>query len=104
MPSMYQQFLQTIAPIAPEIVVIGNHSEEFTDLPSRTINGQIVVDLVRVTGYMVRLSDIERLRAAGSRINSTVLGADSVENWGLLDRVPRVISTEFDPRLGALVR
>jgi len=61
-------------------------------------------DLVRVTGYMVRLSDIERLRAEGSRINSTVLGADSVENWGLLDRVPRVISTEFDPRLGALIR
>src|SRR3990172_10863116 len=43
-------------------------------------------DLVRVTGYMVRLSDIERLRAAGSRINSTVLG------------------TEFAPRLGALIR
>jgi YjjI family glycine radical enzyme len=61
-------------------------------------------DLVRVTGYMVRLSDIERLRREGSRINSTVLGAGSVENWGLLDRVPRVISAEFDPRLGALIR
>lgn len=61
-------------------------------------------DLVRVTGYMVRLSDIERLRREGSRINSTVLGAGSVENWGLLDRVPRVISAEFDPRLGSLIR
>ncbi len=60
-------------------------------------------DLVRVTGYMVRLSDIEKLRAAGSRINSTVLGAESVENWGLLDRVPRVISHEYDPRLGSIV-
>ena len=61
-------------------------------------------DLVRVTGYMVRLSDIAKLRAAGSRINSTALGAESVENWGLLGRVPRVISHEYDPRLGSIVR
>lgn len=57
-------------------------------------------DLVRVTGYMVRLSDIEKLAAAGSRIDSTALGAESIENWGLLDRVPRVISAETDPLLG----
>jgi YjjI family glycine radical enzyme len=56
-------------------------------------------DLVRVTGYMVRLSDIEKFRTEGSRINSTAFGAGSVENWGLLDRVPRVISHEFDPLL-----
>lgn len=55
-------------------------------------------DLVRVTGYMVRLSDIEKLHREGSRINSTVLGAESVENWHLLDRTPRVISHEFRPR------
>jgi len=61
-------------------------------------------DLVRVTGYMVRLSDIERLRNEGSRINSTVLGAESVENWGLLGRVPRVISHEIDPRMGSVIR
>lgn len=61
-------------------------------------------DLVRVTGYMVRLSDIAKLRGDGSRINSTVLGADSVENWGLLDRVPRVISAEHDPRFSAVIR
>ena len=60
-------------------------------------------DLVRVTGYMVRLSDIERLRESRSRINSTGLGAESVENWHLLDRVPRVISHEFDPRLGSII-
>lgn len=60
-------------------------------------------DLVRVTGYMVRLSDIEKFRAEGSRINSTVFGAGSVDNWGLLDRVPRVISHEFDPRLSTFV-
>jgi hypothetical protein len=61
-------------------------------------------DLVRVTGYMVRLSDIERLRTEGSRINSTVLGAESVENWGLLGRVPRVISHETDPRMSSFIR
>ncbi|MEX2323087.1 MAG: YjjI family glycine radical enzyme [Acidimicrobiia bacterium] len=55
-------------------------------------------DLVRVTGYMVRLSDIERLKREGSRIASTVLGAESVEHWGLLDRAPRVITHEFNPR------
>lgn len=61
-------------------------------------------DLVRVTGYMVRLSDIERLRTEGSRINSTVLGAESVENWGLLGRAPRVISHETDPRMSSFIR
>lgn len=55
-------------------------------------------DLVRVTGYMVKLSDIEKWKREGSRIASTVLGAQSVENWGLLGRTPRVISHEHDPR------
>jgi YjjI family glycine radical enzyme len=55
-------------------------------------------DLVRVTGYMVKLSDIEKWKRDGSRIGSTVLGAQSVENWGLLGRTPRVISHEHDPR------
>lgn len=31
-------------------------------------------DLVRVTGYMVRLSDLEKYREAGSRTNTTWLG------------------------------
>jgi YjjI family glycine radical enzyme len=60
-------------------------------------------DLVRVTGYMVKLSDIEKLQAEGSRINSTGLGAESVENWGLLGRVPRVISHEIDPRMSSVL-
>lgn len=51
-------------------------------------------DLVRVTGYMVKLSDIEKWKREGSRVASTVLGAQSVENWGLLGRTPRVISHE----------
>ena len=55
-------------------------------------------DLVRVTGYMVKLSDIEKWEKEGSRIASTVLGAESVENWNLLNRAPRVISHELDPR------
>lgn len=55
-------------------------------------------DLVRVTGYMVKLSDIEKWKREGSRLASTVLGAQSVENWGLLGRTPRVISHEHDPR------
>ena len=57
-------------------------------------------DLVRVTGYMVKLSDIEKWKEEGSRIASTALGAESVENWGLLNRTPRVISHELDPRPG----
>ncbi len=61
-------------------------------------------DLVRVTGYMVRLSDIEKLRREASRINSTGLGAESVENWHLLDRVPRVIGIESDPRMRSVLR
>lgn len=61
-------------------------------------------DLVRVTGYMVKLSDVARFAEEGSRTASTVLGAESVENWGLLGRVPRVISHEIDPRMGSVVR
>ena len=57
-------------------------------------------DLVRVTGYMVKLSDIEKLRNEGSRIASTALGAESVENWHLLERTPRVISHETNPWAG----
>ncbi len=57
-------------------------------------------DLVRVTGYMVKLSDIQKWKKESSRIASTSLGAGSVENWGLLNRTPRVISHELDPRPG----
>jgi YjjI family glycine radical enzyme len=60
-------------------------------------------DLVRITGYMVRLSDVERLKESRARNNSTGLSAESLENWSLLDRVPRVISLEYDPRLGGII-
>jgi YjjI family glycine radical enzyme len=54
-------------------------------------------DLVRVTGYMVKLSDIARYNEQGSRTNTTFLGTGAAENTGILDRQPRVISAEMSP-------
>ena len=54
-------------------------------------------DLVRVTGYMVRLSDIAKYKQEGSRINTTFLGSEAAEdtvNNSYLCRTPRVISHE----------
>lgn len=53
-------------------------------------------DLVRVTGYMVKLSDIKAFHENGSRKNTTVLGAEAAEKTGILERKPRVISREFE--------
>jgi len=55
-------------------------------------------DLVRVTGYMVRLSDLEKYRAEGSRINTTWLGEEAARNTRILQRQPRVISHEQQMR------
>ncbi len=53
-------------------------------------------DLVRVTGYMIRLSDVEKYRnKEGSRINTTGLGAEAAELTGILERKPRVIGHEY---------
>jgi len=55
-------------------------------------------DLVRVTGYMVRLSDIRKFNdQQGSRTNTTVLGAEAAEVTGILDRKPRVVGNELSP-------
>ncbi len=54
-------------------------------------------DLVRVTGYMVRLSDLEKYRAEGSRTN-TWLGEEAARNTRILERQPRVISHEQQMR------
>ncbi len=55
-------------------------------------------DLVRVTGYMVRLSDIRRFKERqGSRTNTTVLGAEAADVTGILDRRPRVVGNELYP-------
>ncbi|WP_446029459.1 YjjI family glycine radical enzyme [Lelliottia amnigena] len=55
-------------------------------------------DLVRVTGYMVRLSDLEKYRAEGSRTNTTWLGEEAARNTCILERQPRVISHEQQMR------
>jgi YjjI family glycine radical enzyme len=55
-------------------------------------------DLVRVTGYMIRLSDVEKFHAEkGSRINTTGLGAEAADLMGILDRKPRVVGNELSP-------
>jgi hypothetical protein len=54
-------------------------------------------DLVRVTGYMVRLSDLEKYREAGSRTNTTWL-EEAARNTRILERQPRVISHEQQMR------
>nr|WP_159466516.1 YjjI family glycine radical enzyme [Scandinavium goeteborgense] len=55
-------------------------------------------DLVRVTGYMVRLSDLEKFREEGSRTNTTWLGEEAARNTRILERQPRVISHEQQMR------
>jgi YjjI family glycine radical enzyme len=58
-------------------------------------------DLVRVTGYMVRLSDIRKFNEQrGSRTNTTVLGAEAADVTGILDRKPRVVANELNPGRG----
>ena len=57
-------------------------------------------DLVRITGYMVRLSDIEKFNVEGSRLNTTWLGEEAAKNTGIMQRQPRVISHEQSMRFG----
>ncbi|MGS0825655.1 YjjI family glycine radical enzyme [Shewanella sp. 0m-8] len=54
-------------------------------------------DLIRVTGYMVKLSDIASFKAEGSRTNTTWLGAEAAENTKILQRQPRVVANEHAP-------
>ncbi|MEZ9243763.1 YjjI family glycine radical enzyme [Vibrio lentus] len=54
-------------------------------------------DLVRVTGYMIKLSDIAKYDEQGSRTNTTFLGAEAAKNTGILERKPRVASLEMSP-------
>jgi YjjI family glycine radical enzyme len=54
-------------------------------------------DLVRVTGYMIKLSDIAKYDEQGSRTNTTFLGAEAAKNTGILERKPRVVSLEMSP-------
>jgi YjjI family glycine radical enzyme len=53
-------------------------------------------DLVRVTGYMIRLSDVSRHREGREgRTNTTALGAEAAALTGILDRRPRVVAREM---------
>ena len=54
-------------------------------------------DLIRVTGYMVKLSDIAKFDNQGSRSNTTFLAAEAAKNTGILDRKPRVVALETSP-------
>ena len=57
-------------------------------------------DFIRITGYLVRKSDLARLEATGTaRHGSDVLAAGSVVNSHVTDRVvKRVVSAESSPR------
>lgn len=52
-------------------------------------------DLVRVTGYMIRKSDVARFAAEGSRLQTTCLGAEASELTGIRRRAPRVLGLEL---------
>ncbi len=54
-------------------------------------------DLVRITGYMVKLSDIAKYDAEGSRTNTTFLAKEATINTKVLNRTPRVIAAEITP-------
>lgn len=54
-------------------------------------------DLIRVTGYMVKLSEIAQFEQHGSRTNTTFLGAEAAKNTNILNRRARVISLETTP-------
>ena len=54
-------------------------------------------ELVRITGYMVRRSDVERSRTQAVRNASTALGAEAIDNHQVLERAHRVHSLESTP-------
>jgi len=53
-------------------------------------------DLVRITGYMVKLSEIKKLRERGSRNDTTALGAEAIDRTGIKNRNPRVGCIELE--------
>ena len=75
------------------------HSDAAEPLRAATITFEVANgEFVRITGYLARRRDLERVDAAkGVRHSSTVLGAGSFHNAHLDDRtVQRVRSTERD--------
>ena len=58
-------------------------------------------DFIRITGYLVRKSDLAKLADQGARHGSTALGAGSVQRSHVDQRAPkRVISLESGARPG----
>lgn len=57
-------------------------------------------DLVRVTGYMIRKSDVARFTEQGSRLQTTALGAQASEVTAICQRTPRVVAHEMYPFQG----
>ena len=51
-------------------------------------------DLVRVTGYMVRRSDIKKFKDNGSRLNTTAFGSEAVDNCGINNRNAQLITDD----------
>ena len=51
-------------------------------------------DLVRVTGYMIRKSDVARFAEEGSRLQTTCLGAEASDVTAIRQRAPRVVANE----------
>ncbi|MCL1105747.1 YjjI family glycine radical enzyme [Shewanella algicola] len=54
-------------------------------------------ELMRVTGYMVKRSDLEKFSQCGSRTNTTGLAAEAAANTGMMQRKARVIAHEQAP-------
>ena len=53
-------------------------------------------DLVRVTGYMIRLSDVQAYNEGKTaRTNTTSLGAEAAAQTPILHRRPRVVGLEL---------
>ncbi|MRI31387.1 YjjI family glycine radical enzyme [Endozoicomonas sp. OPT23] len=52
-------------------------------------------ELVRVTGYMVRCSDIKKLKEEGSRLNTTAFGSEAMDNCGINSRNAQIITDDI---------
>jgi len=53
-------------------------------------------DLIRITGYMVKLSEVKKLREQGSRNDTTALGAEAIDRTGIKNRNPRIGCIELE--------
>ncbi len=81
-------------PEAVKDIIKGAFKQGMRDFTLNVAEGEFV----RVTGYLVRRSDLEQFdKENRSRYDSTVLGYNAIANQGLLNRKRRVISNEQTP-------